>query len=50
VRADFYDTGERVYFGELTFTPMAGFNTNLTPEAQYILGSLIELPEPLLNI
>jgi hypothetical protein len=26
VRADFYDTGDRIYFGELTMTPGCGHN------------------------
>lgn len=32
VRVDLYDANERVYFGELTFTPTAGY-TNLRPDS-----------------
>lgn len=31
VRVDFYQVNERIYFGELTFTPGAGLQ-KLTPE------------------
>ena len=45
VRVDFYETGGRPYFGELTFYPGAGLE-EFTPEYyDYLLGSWIELPE-----
>ncbi|MCD7710030.1 MAG: glycosyltransferase, partial [Porphyromonadaceae bacterium] len=33
VRVDLYDTSERIFFGELTFTPHAGFMTYFSQEA-----------------
>lgn len=45
VRADFYEVDGKVYFGELTFFPGAGFE-EFTPESwDYTLGSWIELPK-----
>lgn len=38
VRVDLYDTEEKVYFGELTFTPGGGFDTSRLPETQILLG------------
>lgn len=44
VRVDFYEVDGKVYFGELTFYPGAGFE-EFTPEIwDEILGSWIELP------
>ncbi len=44
VRVDFYDINGKLYFGELTFYPGAGFE-EFTPESyDYKLGSWIELP------
>jgi hypothetical protein len=37
VRADFYDTGERLYFGELTTTPGGGYD-RVTKEFDRYLG------------
>lgn len=33
VRVDLYDTGKQVFFGELTFTPHAGFMTNFNQDS-----------------
>lgn len=44
VRVDFYETNGKLYFGELTFYPGAGFE-EFTPESyDYLLGSWIKLP------
>ncbi|NLA26599.1 MAG: glycosyl transferase [Firmicutes bacterium] len=44
VRADFYQVGEKVYFGELTFFNEGGF-CNFQPESiDFKLGSLLTLP------
>lgn len=45
VRVDFYEIKEKIYFGELTFFPGAGFE-EFTPEKwDFILGSWIQLPD-----
>ena len=38
VRVDLYEVGGRPYFGEMTFTPSAGFNTFFSDEFQKVLG------------
>lgn len=44
VRVDFYETNGKLYFGELTFYPGAGFE-EFTPESyDYLLGSWINIP------
>jgi len=43
VRVDLYQSGEQVYFGELTFFPDSGFEPNYLPETNEYFGSLIEL-------
>ena len=45
VRVDFYDVEGRIYFGEMTFFPAAGFGRFTTPEADSRLGSWLTLPE-----
>lgn len=45
VRMDFYDIGGRAVLGEMTFTPMGGMETGLTPLALETLGRLLELPD-----
>ena len=44
-RVDLYDLNGKVYFGELTFTPMGGLISDKvqTKEAQMILGSCIDV-------
>ncbi len=44
VRMDFYEVDGKPYFGEMTFTPAAGFNDFYTQEFLNILGDLCKLP------
>ncbi len=44
VRVDLYIVDEKVYFGELTFTPSGGLDNGRLPEADKILGALVERP------
>jgi len=44
VRVDFYEIKNRIYFGELTFYPGAGFEEFNPEEYDEILGSWINLP------
>lgn len=41
VRIDLYDTGEKVYFGEFTLTPLAGILFYYTDEALKYMGDRI---------
>lgn len=44
VRVDFYSINEKIFFGELTFTPGAGIGNLFKPrEADLMFGSLIDL-------
>ena len=43
VRADFYLEKGKVIFGELTFTPSGGLDTNIPYEQNKFLGSLVNL-------
>ena len=43
VRADFYLEKGVVTFGELTFTPCAGFDVNRLPETQMKFGEMVDL-------
>lgn len=43
VRIDLYEIGERIFFGEFTFTPAAGRIEYITREYLYKLGNLISL-------
>lgn len=43
VRVDLYQSGDRVYFGEMTFFPDSGFDPNYLPETDAYFGSLIKL-------
>jgi len=49
VRADFYSVQGRAKFGEMTFTPHACIDTNMTDLAQNTMGDLLELPEKILG-
>lgn len=50
VRVDFYECGGKIYFGELTFFGGSGF-FNFTPDSDdFVLGDMIELPEPNYNL
>ena len=43
VRVDLYFTGEKIYFGELTFYPASGFIDFVDDSDDYLLGSWIDL-------
>lgn len=45
VRVDFYLEDGKVIFGELTFTPAAGFDRGRLPQTQKLFGELLRLPE-----
>ena len=47
VRVDLYNVDGKIYFGELTFFSNSGFDTDLTTEADKILGDSLSLPERL---
>ena len=44
LRVDFYEIGQQIYFGELTFFPASGFGQFEPKEWDYTLGSWIPLP------
>ena len=44
VRADFYIVKDKVYFGELTFTPSGGLDSNRLPETDLMMGKMLKLP------
>lgn len=43
VRSDFYVVNEKVYFGELTFTPSGGLDTGRLKDVDALLGSMVKL-------
>jgi hypothetical protein len=43
VRVDLYNIKGRIYFGELTFYPASGFDSNLLPETDLYFGNKIDL-------
>lgn len=43
VRVDFYEIGNKVFFGELTFYPGSGFEEFTPEEYDYMLGDWLEL-------
>ena len=43
VRVDFYDLDEKLVFGELTFTPSAGLDTNRLAETDRMFGDMLIL-------
>lgn len=43
VRMDFFDVGERIYFGEFTFYPASGYDPNRLPETDLMFGKKIDL-------
>ncbi len=45
VRVDFYEVDGKIYFGEFTFFPAAGFGPFDPEEWDYTLGSWIDLPQ-----
>lgn len=44
VRVDFFEIKNKLYMGEMTFTPMGGFGEFQPPEWDYKMGCLLELP------
>ena len=49
IRVDFYSIRDRIYFGELTFSPNAGFKEFKPEEFNVEMGSYIELPKGIQN-
>ena len=45
VRVDLYCENSKIYFGELTFYPQSGFDTDYTVETDLYLGSLLNLSD-----
>lgn len=43
VRIDLYSIGDKIYFGEFTFYPNAGFDTNRLPEIDRLFGDMVKL-------
>ena len=43
VRADFYLINSKVLFGELTFTPSAGLDTERLPQTDLLLGEMLKI-------
>ena len=43
-RVDLYNVNGNIYFGEITFFPQSGFDSNLLPETDQYFGNLINLP------
>lgn len=43
VRVDFYVVQDKLYFGELTFTPSGGIDSARLPETDLMMGKLIDL-------
>lgn len=44
VRVDLYCVNNQIYFGELTFFPASGLDSNILPEIDLLYGSMLELP------
>ena len=47
VRVDLYNVDGKIYFGEITFFPQSGFDSNLLPNTDRMFGNLIQLPQNL---
>jgi hypothetical protein len=43
VRVDFYDVQGRLFFGEMTFTPMGGYMTSIEPKMLEEMGQLVNI-------
>lgn len=43
VRVDLYNVHGKIYFGELTFFPQCGFDSNLLKETDLLFGEKIDL-------
>lgn len=46
VRVDFYNVDNKIFFGELTLFPAAGFGHFIPEKADLDIGHLLRLPEP----
>lgn len=44
IRVDFYEVNNRIYFGELTFSPCSGYMLLNPKEYDKVLGDMLELP------
>ncbi len=47
VRVDFYEVGDEIYVGEMTFYPGGGILKFIPRQYDFELGSLINLPQPM---
>ncbi|MDI6949831.1 ATP-grasp fold amidoligase family protein, partial [Serratia sp. Se-RSmG] len=45
VRVDFYISKGQIIFGELTFTPSAGLDTDILPPTDVLLGEMLTLQQ-----
>ena len=45
VRVDLYECDGQIYFGELTFFPDSGFDSNILPETDEYFGEKIKIEE-----
>ena len=43
IRVDLYECSGKIYFGELTFYPDSGFDSNLLSETDVYFGKLLKL-------
>ena len=48
-RIDFYDVGEKVYFGEITFFPTSGVGGFDPIDFDYLFGQMITLPSKIIR-
>lgn len=46
VRVDLYNINGKIYFGEMTFTPLGGMMSSMTPEALKKMGDMVDLNYP----
>ena len=45
LRVDFYDVSGKLYLGELTFTPSAGYTRFTSLSYDIALGNMVQLPD-----
>ncbi len=45
VRMDFYAVDDKVYFGEMTFTPAGGMDGNRLPESDRVLSEMLDISQ-----
>ena len=43
LRCDFYVINDKVYFGEMTFTPAGGLDSNRLPETDIMMGKMVDI-------